>query len=364
MGKTIQNSLSTVKILIIDNDDEFIDVYKMVLEANESESMIFDFCISYTLEDGYSKFKSYNPDIIILDHTLPGSDGEDICAKIRASKRKKYTSIIVASNSDSPQNVVKAFNNGADDFCSKKNAWVEIPARIKSALRIKLMQESLLQSNLNLKKANKKLQYLSESDELTGLANMRYFKKRLAQEFSRSKRYRNNMSILMIDIDFFKNVNDTSNHLVGSHVLAEVGKIISDTLRNHDIGARFGGDEYVAILTQTDEKGTLIVAERLLELISNTVYRLENIEARVTSSIGFATYVPGKNDFDSGFDLLKAADANLYKAKENGRACVAGDNGVTKPIKDYSNVENRKVITELESSDQEESSNKTSKKAS
>lgn len=337
----------TINILIADNEDEFIDVYKMVLEAKSSESESYNIETCYTFDQAEAAIKKKVPDIVITDLSLSGGSGTLLCERIRKLKRKKYTGVIIVSKSDAPQDVVKSFNSGADDFCAKKNAWIELPARIKSALRIKHMQESLLESNSELRKANKKLQFLSESDELTGLSNMRYFKKRFAQEFSRSHRYKNHLSVLMIDLDFFKNVNDTSNHLVGSHVLSEVGKIILKTLRTHDIGARFGGDEYVALLTQTSEEGAFIVAERLLQIISSTVYKLENIEARVTPSIGFATYNPDEDNFEDAFELLKAADHNLYKAKENGRACVASDNHLTKPVKDYSVKENRRVITEL-----------------
>lgn len=342
------SNIDTIEVLIVDNDDEYIELFKLILDQGIDDHLTCHLTISYNTEDGLKAYKEGAPDIVIVGMHTPGDGGVEFTKKVRSLKRRKYTSIIITSASDGPSEVVASFNAGADDFCAKKNAWIELPARIKSGLRIKGMQESLLESNYRLRKANKKLQTLSESDELTGLNNMRYFKKRLTQEFSRAQRYENPISILIFDLDYFKNVNDSSNHLVGSHVLTEVGTILKETIRNHDIGARFGGDEYVAILTQTDEKGAEIVAKRLLAKISSTTYKLENIEARVTASVGISTYIPGVRNFGTGTELLKAADKNLYRAKENGRACYASDSIISPALKDYSDTSNRILISESE----------------
>lgn len=339
-------SQNIVNILIVDNEDEYIDLFKLVLDASSTKNHLYKVKTCYNYQQAIDSYKQSSPDIIIMDLNLPGGKGTDFCKEVRRSRRKKYTSIIITNTSDTPSEVVRSFNAGGDDFCSKRNAWIELPARIKSALRIKHMQESLLESNLKLRKANKQLQLLSESDELTDLRNMRYFKRRLPQEFSRAHRYDSPLSLLMFDLDFFKNINDSSNHLVGSHVLSEVGKILKETIRTHDIGARFGGDEYVAMLTQTGREGALIVAKRILEKISTSVFTLEGVEAQVTASIGVASYVPRENLFQNGLELLKAADDNLYKAKDQGRACVANEALVTKPIKDYNNPKNKKLISE------------------
>ena len=334
-----------ISILIVDNQDEFIDTFKLVLEANSTPEKVYNISVCYSFNQALDSFRNKTPDIIISDINLPGGSGLELCKRIRLFNRRKYTSFIIASTLDGPQEVVKSFNAGADDFCSKKNAWVELPARIKSSLRIKEMHESLLESNLKLRKANKKLKQLSDSDELTGLSNMRYFKKRFKQEFSRSKRYQTPLSLLMLDLDYFKNVNDDGNHLMGSHVLAEIGEIINKTLRNHDIGARFGGDEYVALLIQTTKEQAFIVAQRLHGLIENTVYRLDNFEARLTVSIGFAWFDPKNKNYEQAVDLMIDADKNLYRSKANGRACITGPGVKTEPTVDYSVVENRKIIS-------------------
>ena len=115
-------------------------------------------------------------------------------------------------------------------------------------------------------------------------------------------------------------------------------------MRAHDIGARFGGDEYVALLTQTSKEGAEIVAKRLLEKISNTIFKYENVEAKITPSIGFATFDPENEFLENAFELLRKADIQLYQAKENGRSCVSGEGVLTEPLVDYTDPKNRQVI--------------------
>jgi len=354
-------SQKPIKFLIVDSDKARQDILKKIIMQSQSTGVTFSYKVANSCRDGLEKLTSYNPDIIILDFDLEAS--ELICAKIRTSKRKKYTPLLVISQNESPKNVVTAFDFGIDDFCSKVNLDVEMRSRISSAIRIKKMQRAILEDNLKLRQENRRLKLLTNIDELTGLSNMRYFKKRLAQEFSRAQRYEIDISLLMIDLDFFKNVNDSSNHLVGSHVLAEVGRLIESTLRRHDVGARFGGDEYVIILTQTNAAGALAVSKRLLNLISETVYKFEDVIARVTPSIGYSSYSPGGGKYKTGNDLLKCADENLYRAKNSGRACISGEGEISKPIRDYSDVKNRRIINEPESSESSETP-KDPKKAS
>jgi len=163
----------------------------------------------------------------------------------------------------------------------------------------------------------------ADHDGLTRIHNRRAFDERLVDELRRHQRYRQPMSLLMLDIDHFKAVNDTYGHLTGDRVLREVGRILSETLRSTDFTARFGGEEFVVILPQTAEDQSQILAERLRNLIANTQFTHEGRPFAITVSIGVAALLPGA--LAKRRDLLEKADQALYQAKHLGRnqVCTA-----------------------------------------
>jgi len=327
-----------IKVLIIDDTPDFHEVYRLVLTANPSFSGAeFRFHHAYSGLEGISKIDEILPDIVLLDINMPGLSGIEVCETVRKKHHQTgYLAIIFLSSEDSPRDVNMCLDAGGDDFCSKRNAHLELPSRVRCVLRVKDMHESILKANQDLIIANQKLKILSEIDDLTGLLNMRSFKTRMAQEFSRSSRHGDPLSMIMLDLDHFKQVNDSSNHLMGSHVLSEVGKLIGTSIRKHDVGARFGGDEYIVLLGHTDEEGAWAVATKIHEIISGYSYRFDQFEARVTASIGVATFYPQIGNFSDITDVMKAADANLYRAKDRGRACIFSSQKNSEPIIDYS----------------------------
>lgn len=158
--------------------------------------------------------------------------------------------------------------------------------------------------------------HLSLTDALTGLYNRRHLDSNLEREFLRSKRYNNNLSIAMIDIDFFKRVNDTYGHLCGDYVLKEVAYMILDTLRKTDMVFRCGGEEFVALLTETPLEKALIPLERLRKRIEEYPFEYNNNKFQVTISIGVNSTESG---VDTAGEFLDGADKALYSAKNNGR---------------------------------------------
>ncbi len=156
--------------------------------------------------------------------------------------------------------------------------------------------------------------HLSLTDALTGLYNRRHFDHTVEREFLRSKRYGRNLSIAILDIDFFKKINDTYGHLCGDYVLKEVAYLILDNFRKTDIVFRYGGEEFVILLTETALEQTVIPLERLRKTIEEQLFSYNNQQIKVTVSVGAA-----QNTTESVNDFLNNADKALYKAKNSGR---------------------------------------------
>ena len=159
---------------------------------------------------------------------------------------------------------------------------------------------------------------LSVTDDLTRLFNRRHFDFEFNREFKRIKRYNNDLSIAILDIDFFKNINDTYGHLCGDYILKEVAYIIKDNFRQTDIVCRYGGEEFAVILTETPKETANIPLERLRKRIEGNDFFYKNQKIKLTVSIG----VTSDTDCDTSDEMFDKADKALYKAKSSGRNCV------------------------------------------
>ncbi len=157
---------------------------------------------------------------------------------------------------------------------------------------------------------------LSITDALTGLHNRRHFENTADREFLRAARYKNPLTFAIVDIDYFKKINDTYGHLCGDKILKEVAFLINDSFRKTDMVFRYGGEEFVIILTETDEQGARIPLERLRKNVENNDFVFKTQKLRVTVSIGYSSDVEHAED---ATELFEFADNALYKAKENGR---------------------------------------------
>lgn len=165
-----------------------------------------------------------------------------------------------------------------------------------------------------------KLKAKADHDGLTRISNRQHFDIRLREEMKRHQRHHQELSLLMLDLDFFKSVNDTYGHLAGDMVLREVGKILQQTLRESDFPARYGGEEFIIILPQTREEQAWLLAERIRKIIAQTVFTFQGKHFRVTASLGIAGLKPGA--LTPAEMLIHEADQALYQAKTNGRNMV------------------------------------------
>lgn len=307
MSSKIENK--SRNILVVDDDPQSLKISKAALEHE-----------GYTVktagsgESAIEEIQSFQPHLILLDVSMPGLNGIETLRKIRDKER--YTSVIFLSGKSDPENVILGLDAGANDYIRKPFDVTELLARVRTQLRIKDLND-------RLKAANDRLKELVDIDDLTGLFNMRSLYKRLDFEIERARRYERSVAVIMMDLDHFKQVNDSNDHLFGSYVLAQVGKIIRENMRKVDFAARYGGDEYLIVLTEINREGTETFCQRLCKAISDTVFEKDDFKVNLTASLGFAVASPSKEEIDARA-LVRAADRALYQAKDQGRNRVVG----------------------------------------
>jgi two-component system cell cycle response regulator len=250
------------------------------------------------------------PDVVLLDHELPGLDGMTVLDRLRADDRLAAVPVIMLTHSSDPELLVEALRRGAHDYLRKPFDPAELDARVMAALRVKRLHDALLE-------ANRRLARQALTDDLTGLANRRHGAHQLEREVALGVRQGRLLALVRIDVDHFKAINDTHGHQAGDQVLAEVARRLAEAVRGGDELARWGGDEFVAILPGTDKPGALRAAERLRAAVSAAPIAAAETMLDVTVSVGWAHWAGDTPD-----DLLARADRALYRAKDAGRDAV------------------------------------------
>jgi len=215
---------------------------------------------------------------------------------------------------------VRGLEAGADEYLVKPINPSELLVRLKTAQRILGLEKSL-------KTTNEEIRTLSIQDPLTGIFNRIYLMERLPQEIKRSHRYGHPLSIIMCDIDHFKEVNDEFGHRAGDQILKEFVQCLTVSVRQDiDWIARYGGEEFLIVLPETDLQPACLVAERLRSVVSEKVFRLKGKDIRITSSFGVSSFNPAKGQKTTFDVLMEEADEFLYEAKRAGRNRVKGQN--------------------------------------
>lgn len=262
--------------------------------------------------------------IVITDVQMPGMDGLALCRKLRARKLPSYVYIVVLTGHDHENGVVEALDAGADDYLCKGCSPVELLARLRVAERIVTLEQRLRRTLES--KARQ-----AELDVLTGLPNRRAFNRQFNAEFKRARRFGEPISVLLIDIDHFKRINDRHGHLIGDEALRDVAAILREHLpRESDLLARIGGEEFAAALPHTDTDAAIVVAERLRSAIADNAVPSQAGPLHITLSIGVAcsAFPSGAAD-TTVIDLLEEADHCLYQCKRRGRNRVMAHAGET-----------------------------------
>ena len=294
-----------MKILIV--EDELIFrrmVKKYLLEAGHD---------IVEAEDGQSAWELFQHEpfqLVITDWVMPRLSGPELVHKIRTSGEKNYTYIIMLTAMDDKDNVVVGLESGADEYLTKPFNSKELVARVASGMRILKLEEQLMQ-------AHQQMEILAMRDGLTGLLNRRAIEEYAEAEFNLTLRKERVLSVIMLDIDHFKNINDRFGHNCGDHTLQQVAKILKEDLRIYDRIGRWGGEEFILILPDTQLMDAAKVAERIRARTAEMEMSLENGEEfSVQISLGIASTA---NQFSSLTKLIDAADQALYQAKQTGR---------------------------------------------
>ena len=257
--------------------------------------------------EGLQMAKSTLPDLILLDVVMPGQTGFELCEQFKNDPATAQIPVIFLTGSAECLDKVHGLDLGAVDYITKPFAVGELRARVRAALRTKRYADLLAQR--------------AQIDALTGLPNRAFFDSRLDQELAAARRYSRSVSLLLLDLDHFKQVNDTCGHPYGDRVLQSVGELIQQLARETDSPSRYGGEEFAIILTETSLDKALQAAERFRSQIASLSWQHRQKSIRVTSSVGVACTSQQLDSVDAATPkgLLAAADAALYRAKELGR---------------------------------------------
>lgn len=307
------------KILVVDDIPVNIQLMQKYLSPAGYEILV-----ARNGEEALVQVENGRPDLVLLDVMMPKMDGFETCRILKSNDKTKYIPIIMVTALNEIEDKVKGIEAGADDFITKPFNKLELLARTKSLLRIKRLHDQLQEKVFQLEQAKERLRELAVKDGLTGLYNHRYFKRFLTQEINRANRHKSQVSLIMMDIDHFKNYNDTHGHLAGDEVLRNVAKLMTENIRSIDVAARYGGEEFVIVLPQTNKNAAKIVAEKLRTLVGNQKFQSEDTQpnGKITISMGVATFPENATDIE---ELIHQADQRLYHAKSLGRNCVVDE---------------------------------------
>jgi len=301
--------MSLQSIMVVDDNTDMLHVYARVLVQEGFE--VFTAATGYDCLEQITKVR---PDIFLLDVVLPDWNGIDLVREIKGRPEFANSFVVLLSGMLTDSDCkIRGLDAGALDYLARPIANKELVAKVKSLMKVMDFQDSLL--NLS-----KKFEALSITDGLTGIANRRCFDEVIAQEFSRHVRSGGLLTLIMLDVDCFKSFNDHYGHVCGDDCLRQIAGVIDNCMaRPGDLVARYGGEEFACILPDTDQRGAMLIAERIRQSIVSLAIPHEFADAAdcVSASLGVVTVRCDRNK--SASDIVVEADAMLYRAKALGR---------------------------------------------
>lgn len=323
------NQIDNINILIVDDRRENLFVLESLLEnmnCNIIKATSGNEALSLMLDHDFA--------LVLLDVQMPDMDGFETAELMRISSRTRYVPVIfVTAISNEQKCIFKGYEVGAVDYLFKPIEPVILQSKVRVFIELynqkKLVEEQskLLQLKVQelfeLRADNCRLENLSVCDGLTGISNRRHFDQYLEISFKNSMRSGKPLSLVMADIDYFKEYNDNYGHLKGDECLIKVAKtMVSSVKRPLDLAARYGGEEFAVILSETDSNGAIIIAEKIRKNIEKLAitHEYSSVFPYITLSLGITTIIP--NHAHSIKEFINSADKALYKAKSNGRNMV------------------------------------------
>ena len=263
--------------------------YRVVTAGNGVEAM--------------EKLQKEDVQIALSDIMMPKMDGFELIKAIRSEPAFKGIYIILITARIQEGDRVRGLDLGADDYITKPFSFSELLARVRVGSRVVNYQQNL--------------EYQTQTDPLTGLFNRRAFERKIAEEYERAKRYNHAISVLLLDIDNFKNINDTYGHHIGDMALAKISAILRERTRRSDFPARYGGEEFVLILPETDEENALQVANKIHYEIRSQMFGTSSTLFSLTVSIGLSS--TSTRPYSDWRQMLQDADQAMYLAKNSGK---------------------------------------------
>ncbi len=265
-------------------------------------------------EDGLEALKILEnadaPSLAVLDWMMPGLEGPQVCQRVRARPDQPYTYILLLTARSQRDDLLRGLESGADDYLTKPFDAQELRARVHVGQRVLDLQNSLIA-------AREELRFRATYDMLTGLANRGVVLDAIAREHARHLREKSSFGIILMDLDHFKNVNDTHGHLAGDAVLKEASRRMTSCVRPYDTVGRYGGEEFLVVAPTCDLAGAAAIAERIRKAVGSAPIETDDGPVSVTVSCGIAVS-KSANPLDPK-QLLQSADSALYQAKEHGR---------------------------------------------
>lgn len=302
----MQATKNNFKILIVDDSP----VSRKLVELPLAQKR-YRLAFANTGREAIKLVAEDRPDLIILDWIMPDLAGEELCQRIRSSSPDSFTYIIVLTGSTDKDCLVQALDAGADDHLTKPFHRGELLARVAVGIRTIELHRQIITKNMLLER-------LALTDALTGLPNRRAIENWAAGQQSGAARYGFSFWVVLADLDHFKQVNDTFGHDAGDSVLQKFSKILRANTRHSDLCGRFGGEEFLLVLTHAAKQDALAVIERIRSELERTPFTFGGYTIRVTASFGLAGF-EGHQEPSIFTKLQTLADEALYAAKRAGR---------------------------------------------
>lgn len=295
---------SITRVLVVEDDPSYRRLHTELLK---SSGYLVE--VAEDGQVGLEKVLASRPDVVLTDWVMPKMDGVTLCRLIKGNEELKNTYVIILSTRGETVSKVTGLDFGADEYLVKPVDPNELQARVRSGLRLR-------RALTELAAKNELLERLALTDPLTGLANRRAFDESLSAEIARAFRNCKPLSLLYLDIDHFKSVNDQHGHGVGDEILTGFADLLRRHARRIDVPARIGGEEFAVLLPHTGRTHAVLVAERIRKAVESApLGRTKTVP--VTVSIGVAQFHGAS--LDDGSDFVQEADEALYQAKQAGR---------------------------------------------
>lgn len=328
--------ISNINILIVDDNEEMRESLNSIL-SDESYKVIGVDTIALAKKELKKQFIN----VILIDLKLPDGSGLEVLKE--AKKENNETLAIIFTAWASLESALGALNAGAFAYVQKPLNVDELKITIKKALDM----QKLSIENKNLLE---KLKEISLIDPHTELYNYRYLMERLEKEVKRARRFALPLSVIMLDIDYFKSINDVYGHQYGDAILKEFAQCLKDFSRPIDVVTRYGGEEFIIILPETNARGAVKFGERLLNSINNHVFDSKDKQLKLKISLGTSSFP--EDDYDGGTEagLINSADTALLNAKDQGGNRVSSFNHMDKPREDLGEKGVKESVEELKKS--------------